>query len=58
MVPITDPVAKAVRRFDDHPSILEIRKHVAIDTEFSFSEVNAEQMLTEIDKLKVKQAYI
>ena len=53
---ITDPVAKAVRRFDDHPSILEIRKHVAIDTEFTFSDINAEQMLTEIDKLKVKKS--
>jgi exonuclease III/predicted transport protein len=53
---ITDPVLKAVKRFEDHPSILEIKKNVTIDTEFSFSEVTKEEMLIEIDKLKVKKA--
>jgi hypothetical protein len=53
---ITDPVLKAVKRFEDHPSILEIKKNVTIDTEFSFSEVTKEEMIIEIDKLKVKKA--
>ena len=53
---ITDPVLKAVKRFEDHPSVLEIKKNVTLNTEFSFSEVTIEEMSTEIDELKVNKS--
>ena len=48
---ISNPVYKALKRFEDHPSILEIKKNVSIASEFSFSEVNMRDMLLEINNL-------
>ena len=37
------PVEKALHKFKDHPSILEIKKHVVNDAKFSFSRVTEKE---------------
>ena len=53
---IIDPVQKAIKKFENHPSILDIRNNVAINSSFVFSEVNAAEMLVEINDLDDKKA--
>ena len=52
---INDPVEIAVKKFENHPSILDIKKNVTIKTLFSFSQVNAAEMLLEINELDSKK---
>ena len=52
---IDDPVEIAVKKFENHPSILDIKKNVTIKTLFSFSQVNAAEMLLEINELDRKK---
>ena len=49
---ISNPVNKALKRFKDHPSILEIKKNVSIESEFCFLEVTMDEMLSEIKKFE------
>ena len=53
---LSDPVLIAVKKFQDHPSIVEIKQHVSIESEFSFSEVNVNEIMTEINNLDVKKS--
>ena len=53
---INDPVGKAIKKFENHPSILDIKKNVSIESTFAFSEVNAAEMLIEINDLNDKKA--
>ena len=46
---LLDPVKKALFKFKDHPSILEIRKNVNVEVEFSFSSVTEADMIKEIE---------
>ena len=52
----TDPVHIAVQKFQHHPSIIDIKKHVIVDEKFSFWSVDAEEMTDEICKLNEKKA--
>ena len=49
---INNPVARAVKKFENHPSILDIKKNVSISSSFAFSEVGAAEMLIEIQCLE------
>ena len=53
---IKDPVRKAIKKFENHPSILDIKKNVSISSIFSYKEVNAAEMLLEINDLDDKKA--
>ena len=53
---INDPVEKAIKKFENHPSILDIKRNVSITSAFSFSQVNAAEMLLEINHLDDKKA--
>ena len=53
---LNDPVAKAVKKFENHPSILDIKKNVSLNSSFAFSEVGAAEMLTEINDLDDKKS--
>ena len=53
---IDDPVKKAVKKFENHPSILDIKKNVTISSMFTFSQVTAAEMLLEINNLDDKKA--
>ena len=48
---LTDPVQKALHKFRDHPSVLEIRRNVIPVGLFSFSVINEEEMEKEIGNL-------
>ena len=50
---ITDPVQVAIKKFEIHPSILEIQNNV-IPSNFSFSEVNIADVENKIKKLTPK----
>ena len=54
---LNDPVDIALRKFDLHPSILQIRKHV-FNTTFSFNAVFLEHVETEIKNLNPKEVGI
>ena len=53
---IDDPVEKAVKKFENHPSILDIKQNVAVSLVFTFTEVNAAEILLEINDLDDKKA--
>ena len=53
---ISDPVARAVKKFENHPSILDIKKNVNLTLSFAFSEVGAAEILTEINDLNDKKS--
>ena len=48
---ISDPVKRAVKKFGNHPSILDIKKNVTLTSKFSFCEVNVTDMMKEINNL-------
>ena len=52
----TDPVRKAIKKFQYHPSIISIKKHVQVMEKFSFWEVDTEEMISEIDNLDTKKS--
>ena len=33
---LTDPVDIALKKFESHPNILDIKEHVSVETKFSF----------------------
>ena len=53
---IDDPVEKAVKKFENHPSILDIKRNVPVTSLFTFKEVNAAEVLLEINDLDDKKA--
>ena len=53
---LLDPVGKALYKFKDHPSILEIKKHVVNDAKFSFSRVTEKEMIKQIEVLNTKKS--
>ena len=52
---LLDPVEKALHKFKDHPSILEIKKNVNTEVKFSFSSVTDTDMKEEISVLDIKK---
>ena len=53
---LTDPVDIVIKKFENHPSILEIKEHVSIEIKFSFSKVETSDIKTEIRNLDIKKA--
>ena len=52
---IENPVEIAVKKFENHPSILDIKANVTIESQFSFSQVDAKEMLSQIKELDSKK---
>ena len=53
---LTDPVDIALKKFECRPSILDIKENVSIEATFSFSEVQYEDLMLEVNNLDVKKA--
>ena len=53
---ISDPVERAIKKFENHPSILDIKRNVSISAAFSYSRVNAAEMLLVINNLDDRKA--
>ena len=53
---LTDPIKIAVKKFENHPSIIDIKEMTDLNTTFSFSEVNASDIEIEIRSLKTNKA--
>ena len=51
-----DPIEIAVRKFEKHPSILEIKKNIQVKDEFVFNFVQVWNMNKELENLKTKKA--
>ena len=51
-----DPVRRAVKKFQYHPSIIEIKKHVQVVEKFKFWEVDNSEMTIEIKNLDEKKS--
>ena len=52
----SDPVRIAVKKFQNHPSIIDIKKHVNVTERFSFYEVETSDMISEINNLNSKKS--
>ena len=55
-VNLTDPVDIALKKFENHPSILGIKEHVSIEAKLSFSKVETSDISIEIRNLDIKKA--
>ena len=53
---ISDPIDKALFKFEHHPSILKIKEKVGVGVGFSFNNVSKEEIMKEIKKLNPKKA--
>ena len=51
-----DPVKIALIKFENHPSVIEIKRNVNIEQNFSFSEISKEDVEFELRHLKSKKA--
>ena len=52
----SNPIWKAVKKFKSHPSIIGIKKRVHVSEKFTFWEVDATEMITEINNLDSKKS--
>ena len=53
---LTDPVKIALKKFEFHPSILEIKDKVTVETKFYFSKIGIGDIEVELRNLKTKKA--
>ena len=53
---LIDPVDIALKKFEIHPSIIEIKKQVNAAERFSFSKVSNEDILVELGHLDIKKS--
>ena len=53
---LCDPVERAVKKFGNHPSIIDIKKNVSVTSKFSFCEVKVTDMMNEINNLNAKKS--
>ena len=53
---LTDPIKIAIKKFEKHPSIIDIKEMADLGTEFSFSKVNAYDIELELKSLKTNKA--
>ena len=49
-------VEKAIKMFETHPSIISIKEHVKVESQFSFSTITIEDIQKEIKDLNSKKA--
>ena len=52
----TDPVKIALKKFENHPSILDIKEKVVVENKFSFSKVSFCDIKMELKNLKTNKA--
>ena len=53
---LKDPVKIALKKFESHPSIIDIKNDVTVENKFSFSKVSICDIELEIRYLKTKKA--
>ena len=53
---LKNPVDIALKKFEVHPSILEIKEHVSVVDRFSFSKVTVEDMRLKIKALNIRKS--
>ena len=53
---LTDPVDIAVKKFENHPSILDINNMIDVDGEFCFTKVKTSDIEFEVKKLNTKKS--
>ena len=53
---MTDPIFKAIKKFEKHPSILKIKEHIYIEKEFKFSTKTNTDIESVVYKLDVSRA--
>ena len=53
---LSDSVEIAVTKFENHPSVIDIKEMIEVDTEFSFSKVSSYDIKVELKKLKINKA--
>ena len=53
---LTNPVDIALKKFEDHPSIRDIKENVSVAQGFSFSKVTPEEMILKIKALNVRKS--
>ena len=53
---LTDPVEIAMKKFEKHPSIIDIKELMEVNTEFSFSKVSTSDIKLELKNLKTNKA--
>ena len=53
---IGDPLMKAIMKYSFHPSIVAIKKNCKSDLSFSFSQVERDEIMKEINNLKTNKA--
>ena len=53
---IDNPIDTILHNFKSHPSVLKIREKVDVNMNFSFSEVNSNTVIQEIQRLKTNKA--
>ena len=53
---LKDPVDIALKKFECHPSILNIKEKVIVESTFSFSEVGCADMALEVKNLNIKKS--
>ena len=52
----TGPVRKAIKKYQYHPSIINIKKHIQVTEKFSFWDVDADEIKIEIENLNSKKS--
>ena len=53
---LSDPVKIAVKKFGNHPSIIDIKRNISISSTFSFCDVDVTDMINEINNLNAKKS--
>ena len=53
---ITNPLGKVIKKFENHPSIIEIKRNVTVDKIFSFEKVGIYEMEKIVQGLNNKKA--
>ena len=51
-----DPMKRAVKKFGHHPSIIDIKRNVTVESKFTFTAVDVAEMKAEINNLNVKKS--
>ena len=54
--PIEGDVLDAIKMYESHPSIIKIKEHVVVESQFSFTHISTDDILSEIKSLKAKKA--
>ena len=53
---LSDPIEKILKKFEYHPSVIDIKWMLDIDKNFSFSKINSYDIEFELKRLNTKKA--